>query len=103
MGESFVQSRQQLVARDFHHGKQRVSPFYRDLGLDLVGSIGNFYIVAQLVLLVVEQLLNPIHSSCHVSRKSLEEDEVTLIPSRILLLQFPSEQLSGYNKLGSVS
>ena len=28
MGESFAQSRQQLGARDFHHGKQRVSPFY---------------------------------------------------------------------------
>ena len=80
MGELFAQSRQQLVARDFHHGKQRVSPFYHvsqllheknvfrspengmlllllfegkqrvsqfyhDLGLDLVGLIGNFWIV----------------------------------------------------------
>ena len=27
MGKSFAQSRQQLVARDFHDGKQRVSPF----------------------------------------------------------------------------
>ena len=26
--ESFAQSKQQFVARDFHHGKQRVSPFY---------------------------------------------------------------------------
>ena len=32
--ESFAQSRQQLGARDFHHCKQRVSPFYHDLGLD---------------------------------------------------------------------
>ena len=28
MGESFAQSRKQLGAFDFHHGKQRVSPFY---------------------------------------------------------------------------
>ena len=28
MGESFAQSRQQLVARDFHLGKQRVSRFH---------------------------------------------------------------------------
>ena len=30
------------LARDLRHGKQRVSPFYHDLGLDLVGLIGNF-------------------------------------------------------------
>ena len=65
------------------NGKQRVSPFYHDLGLDLVGLIGNFWIVEQLLHLVVEQLLNPILSSSHVSRKSLEEDEVTHILSRI--------------------
>ena len=80
--------------------KQRVSPFYHVLGLDLVGLIGNFLLVEQLLLLVVEQLLNPILSSNHVSRKSLEEAEATQILSRIWLLQFPSEQLSGYNKLG---
>ena len=38
-------------------GKQQVSPFYHDLGLDLVGLIGNFLLVAQLLLQVVEQLL----------------------------------------------
>ena len=64
-------------------GKQRVSPFYHDLGLDLVGLIGNFWIVEQLLLLVVGQLLNPILSSSHVSRKSLEEAEVTHFLSRI--------------------
>ena len=63
-------------------GKQRVSPFYHDLGLDLVGLIGNIWIVEQLLPLVVEQFLNPILSSSHVSRKSLE-DEVTHVPSRI--------------------
>ena len=31
--ESFAQSRQQLGARDFHHDKERISPFYHDLGL----------------------------------------------------------------------
>ena len=57
-------------------GKQRVSPFYHDLGLDLVGLIGNSSIVEQLLPLVVEQLLNPILSSSHVSQKSLEAVEV---------------------------
>ena len=80
---SFAQSRQQLGARDFHYGKQRVSPFYHDLGLDLVGLIGNFWIVEQLLYLVVEQLLNPILFSIRVSRRSLVEDEVTHILSRI--------------------
>ena len=52
--------------------KQRVSPFNHDLDLGLVGLVGNFLLVEQLLLLVVEQLLNPIPSSNHVSRKSLE-------------------------------
>ena len=30
------------LARDWRHGKQRFFMFYHDLGLDLVGSIGNF-------------------------------------------------------------
>ena len=63
-------------------GKQQVSPFSHDLGLDLGGLIGNFLLVEQLLLLVVEQLLNPILSSSHVSRKSLEEAEVTQKLSR---------------------
>ena len=63
--------------------KQRVSPFYHDLDLGLVGLVGNFLLVEQLLLLVVEQLLNPILSSNHVSRKSLEEAEVTHIFFRI--------------------
>ena len=44
-------------------GKQQVSSFYHDLGLDLVGLIGNFLLVAQLLLLIVEQLLKPNLSS----------------------------------------
>ena len=52
-------------------GKQRVSPFYHDLGLDLVGLIGNFLLVEQLLSQVVEQLLNPILSSNHVTSRSL--------------------------------
>ena len=47
-----------------------------DLGLELVGLIGNFGIVEQLPLLVVEQLLNPIlmfqGNLWRGSRKSLE-------------------------------
>ena len=57
-------------------GKQQVSPFYHDLGLDLVGFVGNFLLVEQLLLLVVEQLLDPIPSSNHFSRKSSEAVEV---------------------------
>ena len=41
---------------------------------------------------------NSFIQSC--SRKSLEEVEVTQILFRKWFLQFPSEQLSGYNKLG---
>ena len=59
-------------------GKRRVSPFYHDLGLDLVGLIGNFWIVEQLLPLLVEQLLDPIPSYNHVSRKSVEAVEVIL-------------------------
>ena len=39
-------------ARNLRHDKQRVSPFYHDLELDLVGLIGNFEVVEQLVHLV---------------------------------------------------
>ena len=39
--------------------------------------------IVALVLLVVEQLLDPILSSNHVSKKSLEEAKVTHILSRI--------------------
>ena len=65
------------LARDLRHGRQRVAPFCHDLGLDLFGLIGNFWIVEQLVHPVVEQLLNPILSSSHASRKSWEKAEVT--------------------------
>ena len=41
--------------------KQRVSPFYHDLDL---GFVGNFLLVEQLLLLVVEQLLNSLFQSC---------------------------------------
>ena len=42
---------------------QRVSPFYHDLDWGLIWLVGNFLLVEQLLLLVVEQLLNPILSS----------------------------------------
>ena len=73
-----------MFGRHLFEGKQRVSMFCHDLGLDLVGLIGNFLLVEQLLLLVVKQLLNTVLSSSHVSRKSLEEDEVTHILSRFL-------------------
>ena len=56
--------------------------------------LGTFELLNNFLHLVVEQLLNPILPSNHVSRRSLEEDEVTHILSRVWLLQFPSEQLS---------
>ena len=49
----------------------------------MVGLVGSLLLVEQLLLLLVEELLNPIPSSNHVSRKSLEEVEVTHILSRI--------------------
>ena len=79
--------------------RQTSVPFYHDLGLSLVGLVVFLWIVEQLVHLFVEQLLNSIISSNHVAKKSLEEDEVTQKLFRLRLLQFPSEQLSGYNKL----
>ena len=57
--------------------RQTSVPFYHDLGLSLVGLVVILWIVEQLIHLFVEQLLNPIISSNHVARKSLEEDEVT--------------------------
>ena len=80
--------------------KQRVSPFYHDLDLGLVGLIGNFLFVEQLLLLVVDQLSNPILFSIRVSMRSLADVELTCTLFRRRLLQFPSEQLSEYNKLG---
>ena len=43
MDETLAHSKQRLSARDFHHGKQRFSPFYHDLDLDLVGLVGNLF------------------------------------------------------------
>ena len=77
--------------------RQRVAPICHDLGLELVVSIGNFWNVAQLVFLVVEHVQKPIPFSSRVSRRSLME--VACILFRIWLLQFPSWQLSEYNKL----
>ena len=65
--------------------KQRVSPFYHDLDLCLVGLVENFLLVEQLLLLVVEerlllvveQLQNPNHTSNYLCRKSWEVVEVS--------------------------
>ena len=70
------------LTRSLGRFQQRVAQFYHDLDLELVSLTGNFWIVAQLVHLVVEHLLNPIPTSNHVSRRSLEEAEVTHILSR---------------------
>ena len=53
-----------------HNSLQRVAPLNQNLELELIGLIGSFWIVAQLVHLVVEHLLNPILSSSQVSRRS---------------------------------
>ena len=39
--------------------KQRDSPFYHDLDLDLVGLVGNFLLVEQLLLLVCRATSEP--------------------------------------------
>ena len=71
------------LTRSLGRFQQRVAPFYHDLGLELVGLIGNFEIVVELVHLVVEHFLNPILSSSQCFKRSLEEAEVTHILSRI--------------------
>ena len=87
------------LARSLGRSRQRVAPFYHlDLGLDLVGLIGNFWIVEQLVPLVVVQLLNPILSSSHVSRRSLEAAEVTHI---FLVYDFSSCHPNNFRKTTS--
>ena len=70
---------------------QRVSPFYK-LDYGLVGLVGN--------LLLVEQLLDPIQSSNHFSKKSSAAVEEILILFPLWFLQFPSSKLSGYNRRG---
>ena len=75
--------------------KQRVSPFYHDLDLGLVGLVGNLLLVEQLLLLVVEQFLllvveqlsNPIPLSIRGVMRYLAEVEVTCILFRKRLLQ----------------
>ena len=60
--------------------------------LVLDGFVGN--------LCCFRQLLNPVHSSKCLWKKSSVVAEVTHILSRKWLLQTPSRQLSGHNKLG---
>ena len=48
-----------------------------------LGQLGTFKTAAQLVHVVVEHLLNPILSSSHDSRRSLEEAEMTQKLSRV--------------------
>ena len=66
---------------------QRVSPFYHDLDLDLVGLVD--------WLLLVEQLLNPILSSNHVSRKSSGAPEVIHVLFRMWFLRFHHNNFRG--------
>ena len=56
----------------------------------------NFYMTAQ--LLIVENVLNLLFS-IHVSKRFLAGMEVACVLFRVGLLQFPSWQLSEYNKL----
>ena len=84
-------------------GKEQVSPFHHDLGLDLVGLIGNLLLVAQLLLLVLVKLLNPNLSSSHVSRKSLDEAEVTRILSLYMTSPVSIRTTFGIQQAGSVS
>ena len=70
----------------------RVSPFFIIGFLVLVGFVG--------CLCCFQRLLNPILSSNNLDRNSSVVVEVTHILSRIWFLQFPSQQLSRYYKLG---
>ena len=83
----------------FHLACYQVAPICHELDLELVGLVGKFLLVEQLLLLIVEQLPNPILFSIRPSMRSLVEAEVTCILSRKWLLQFPSWQLMEYNKL----
>ena len=59
------------LARDWCHGKQRVSPFFYDLGLEVVGLKGNFTTVEQLVPLVVKQLISGPNSFIQSCQRDL--------------------------------
>ena len=62
--------------------------------------LGTFGLLNNLSLWSLSNFWTQFFLTSHVSKRSLEEAEVTHILSRIWLLQFPSEQLSEYNKLG---
>ena len=112
--------RSALIARDLiRHGLQRVAPFYRfqqRVFAPFFGSnngcpvlswsgfgfvwLGTFGLLNNLSIRSLNNFWTQFfHPVMHASRRSWEEAEVTHTLSRIRLLQFPSEQLSGYNKL----
>ena len=77
----------------------QVALIYHGLVLGLVGLVGRILLVEQLLLVAVEQLLNPILLSNRDVARSLVEVEVTCILSHIRLLQSSIGQLLEYNKL----
>ena len=81
----------------FHLALYQVVPNSHELDLELVGSIGNFWIAVQ--LLHVERDLNLVLSSIRVSMRYLTEVEKTCILFRIRLLQFSFQKNLEYNKL----
>ena len=74
---SHLRSHQEVFSLQF----QQVAPLSHELDLELVGLVGKFLLVEQLLILVVEQLLllvveqipNPILFSIRVSMRSLAE------------------------------
>ena len=55
----------------------RLAPICHELDLELVGLVGKMLLVLRFLLLVVEQLPNPILFSIRVLMKFLAEVEVT--------------------------
>ena len=91
------------LARSLGRPRQRVAKFYHhDLGLELVGLIGNFWIVEQLVPLVVERVLNLILFSIRVSMRSLAEAEVTCTFFSYMISPVSIRTTFGIQEAGSV-
>ena len=64
------------LARDWCHGKQRVSPFYHDLGLDLVGLMGTLRLLNTLLHLVPTRSSLSGHVDGEASLQDLTTDRV---------------------------
>ena len=78
---------------------RQVALIYHGVVLVLVGLVGRILLVEQLLLVAVEQLLNPILLSNRDVARSLVVVEVRCMLSHIRLLQSSIGQLLEQNKL----